>query len=63
MKANSVPMLVRSTTSAMLAKAAKVATKSPVRMVPTYGVLNSRVNLGRNGGRSPSRAIDMKIRG
>src|SRR5471030_3042806 len=37
--ANSVPMLVRSTTSAMFANAANTATNTPVRMVPTYGVL------------------------
>ena len=35
MKAKSVPMLVRSTTSAMLATAAKLPTKSPVMIVPT----------------------------
>ena len=35
----------------------------PVRMVPTYGVLNFGCTLARNGGSSPSRAIDMKMRG
>ena len=43
-KANSVPMLVSSTTSAMLAKAAKNATNTPVMIVPTYGVLYRGVN-------------------
>ena len=56
-------MLVRSTTSAMLANAAKTATKSPVMMVPMYGVLNRGCTRARNGGSSPSRDIDMKMRG
>ena len=56
-------MLVRSTTSAMLANAAKTATKIPVRMVPTQGVLNRGCTRAMKGGRSPSRAIEKKIRG
>src|SRR5579884_3194601 len=61
--ANSVPMLVRSTTSAMLANAAKNATKMPVRIVPTYGVLYLGCTLARNGGSNPSRDIEKKMRG
>jgi hypothetical protein len=39
MKANSVPMFVRSTISSMLATALTPPTSTPVRMVETWGVL------------------------
>src|ERR1051325_1226572 len=61
--ANSVPMFVRSTTSAMLANAANAATNTPVRIVPTYGVLYFGWTLASTGGRRPSRAIEKKMRG
>ena len=56
-------MLVSSTTSAMLANAAKLPTNVPVMIVPRYGVLNRGCTLEKNGGRSPSRDMDMKMRG
>src|SRR6185437_3168207 len=61
--ANSVPMLVRSTTSEMFANAENVATNTPVRMVPTYGVLYFGCTFAITGGSSPSRAIEKKMRG
>src|SRR5918997_5921970 len=60
-KANSVPMLVSSTTSAMFAKAANDPTNVPVMSVPMYGVLNRECTLEKNGGRRPSRDMDMKM--
>jgi amino acid adenylation domain-containing protein len=57
-KANSVPMLVSSITSLMLANAAKNATNAPVRMVVTCGVRYFGCSFAANGGSSPSRAIE-----
>jgi hypothetical protein len=62
-KANNVPMLVRSTTSEMFANAENAATNTPVRMVPTYGVLYFGCTFAITGGSSPSRAIEKKMRG
>src|SRR5688500_9773896 len=56
--ANSVPMFVRSTTSAMFANPANVATKRPVRIVPTYGVRYFGWTFENSGGRRPSRDIE-----
>src|SRR5687768_13266106 len=56
--ANRVPMFVRSTTSAMFANAANVATKSPVMIVPTYGVRYFGCTFENSGGRRPSRDIE-----
>src|SRR6476619_5524016 len=61
--ANSVPMFVRSTTSAMFANAAKNATNTPVRIVPMYGVRYLGCTFARNGGSNPSRDIEKKMRG
>jgi hypothetical protein len=63
MKANKVPMLVNSIASLMSTNIAGMPTKTPVRMVVTYGVRNRGCTLAAHGGRSPSRAITMKIRG
>src|SRR5438128_362019 len=61
--ANNVPMFVKSTTSAMFANAANAATKTPVKIVPTYGVLYLGWTLASTGGSKPSRAIEKKMRG
>src|SRR3982751_5187166 len=61
--ANNVPIFVRSTTSAMFANAANVATKSPVRIVPTYGVRYFGCTFENALGSRPSRDIEKKMRG
>src|SRR5688500_10934665 len=55
--ANRVPMFVRSTTSAMFANAANVATNVPVMIVPTYGVRYFGCTFENSGGSRPSRDI------
>src|SRR6266850_296800 len=63
MKANSVPMFVRSTISSILVNIAHTPTATPVRMVVTCGVRNLGCTLAKDGGNSPSRAIEKKILG
>ena len=62
--ANSVPMFVRSTTSAMLANAANDRHEQSREDGADVRRLEPRdAPRARNGGSSPSRAIDMKMRG
>ncbi len=63
MKANSVPMFTRFTISAMFARAENAHTTAPVRIVETAGVPKRGLTFANNGGRSPSRDIDIKMRG
>src|SRR2546430_219793 len=60
--ANSVPMLVSSSTQPIGANAADTATNTPVMIVLMCGVLYLGCNRAAHGGSRPSRAIDMKIR-
>jgi len=62
MKANKVPMLVRSTISSIDANAENPATTTPVIIVVTCGVLKRLWTLAQNGGSSPSRDIHEKNR-
>src|SRR6266850_2272673 len=63
MKANNVPMFTRFTISTMFASAEKVHTTAPVRIVETAGVPKRGLTLANRGGRSPSRDIDIRMRG
>ena len=63
MKANNVPMLVRSTISSMLAKDEMPPTMTPVQMVVMWGVLYFGWAFAAHAGSSPSRAIEKKMRG
>ena len=62
-KAKSVPMLVSSTSSLMLAMEEQTATKTPVRMVVTCGVRKRGCTLAAHAGSRPSRPIEKKMRG
>ena len=62
-KAKRVPMLVRSTISSMLAKAATPPTATPVRIVVTCGVRKRGWTRANDCGSRPSRAIEKKMRG
>src|SRR2546425_10286300 len=60
--ANSVPMLVSSSTQPIGANAAESATNTPVMIVVMCGVWYFGCTRAAQGGSRPSRAIDMKIR-
>src|SRR5689334_3382755 len=63
MNANSVPMFTRLTISAMFASAEKAHTTTPVRIVDAAGVPYFGLIRANQGGRRPSRDIDMRILG
>jgi len=63
MKANKVPMLLRSTTSLRFMNNAGIATTTPVIMVENEGVLKRGWTREKIGGSNPSRLILIQIRG
>jgi len=63
MKANRVPMFVRSTIASRDVKLAVMPTARPVTMVVTWGVLKRGCTRAKTSGSIPSRAIAKKIRG
>ncbi len=63
MKANRVPMFVRSTISSMVVNIEQTPTARPVTIVVTCGVRNLGCTRAKLCGSSPSRAIEKKIRG